>query len=179
MKLIIVVAVMLLSAAPLMAETYSWEDERGTANFTENYSSIPLKYRKHARKLGDMGSVAPPAPPAAVGATKTLPATAAPATSAGAQSSPAGEENGLFGGKKPEVWQQQMRPLYMEIKRQEQQLAEIEALIRKPTGISKSRMDGLPQEFRDAQAIYNQNLKRYNSLNDEANRVGLPAEFRK
>jgi len=176
MKLILVVACILMFAAPLMAETYGWEDETGTVNFTENYTSIPAKYRKKARKLGDMGSETSSAPPAAVSGTKTTPAVR---TAAGGEASPADEASGLFGGRKPEAWQQEMRLLYAEVKRLEQQLAELESLISKPSGISKSRSDGLPHEFRETQKLYNQSLKQYNSLNDEANKVGLPAEFRK
>lgn len=176
MKLIFTVAGILMFAAPLMAETYSWEDEAGTANFTENYSNIPLKYRKNARRLGDMGSDTSFGAPAGVGEKKALPAAK---TSAAAEASPADLAGGLYGGKKSEVWQQEMRPLYVEVKRLEQQLVELESLIRKPVGISKSRMEGLPQEFRNTQNQYNQALKQYNSQNDEANKVGLPAEFRK
>jgi Domain of unknown function (DUF4124) len=172
MKLILAVAGILIFAAPLMAETYSWEDEKGTVNFTENYTSIPAKYRKKARKLGDMGSDTSSAPPAAIsGAKETV--------IAGTGAIPSGEASGLFNGRKPEAWQQEMRPLYAEVKRLEQQLVELESLIRKPAGISKSRADGLPQEFRETQKLYNQALKQYNSLNDDANTVGLPAEFRK
>ena len=176
MKLILTVAGILIFAAPLMAETYSWEDEKGTVNFTENYTSSPAKYRKKARKLGDMGSDTTSVPPAAVSGAKATPAARATAvTGAG----PADEAGGLFGGRKPEAWQQEMRPLYAEVKRLEQQLVELESLIRKPIGISRGRMDGLPQEFRETQKLYNQALKQYNSLNDEANKVGLAAEFRK
>jgi Domain of unknown function (DUF4124) len=176
MKLILAVAGILIFAAPLMAETYSWEDEKGTVNFTENYTSIPAKYRKKARKLGDMGSDTSSAPPAAISGAKE---TAAARVNAGTGASPSGEASGLFNGRKPEAWQQEMRPLYAEVKRLEQQLVELESLIRKPAGISKSRADGLPQEFRETQRLYNQALKQYNSMNDDANTVGLPAEFRK
>jgi len=176
MRLILVLAGILVFAAPLMAETYSWEDETGTVTFTENYTSIPAKFRKKARKLGDMGSDTSPAPPAAVSGAKATPAVKA---TAGTGAGLAGEADGLFNGRKPEAWQQEMRPLYAEVKRLEQHLVELESLIRKPTGISRSRYDGLSQEFRETQRLYNQALKQYNSLNDEANTVGLPAEFRK
>jgi len=176
MRLILVLAGILVFAAPLMAETYSWEDETGTVTFTENYTSIPAKFRKKARKLGDMGSDTSSAPPAAVSGAKATPAVKA---TAGTGAGLAGEADGLFNGRKPEAWQQEMRPLYAEVKRLEQHLVELESLIRKPTGISRSRYDGLSQEFRETQRLYNQALKQYNSLNDEANTVGLPAEFRK
>jgi hypothetical protein len=176
MKLILTVAGILIFAAPLMAETYSWEDEKGTVNFTDNYTNIPAKYRKKARKLGDIRSDTPSAPPAAVSGAKATPAARA---TGGTGAGTSEEVNGLFGGRKPEDWQQEMRPLYVEVKRLELQLGELELLLRKPTGISKSRIDGLPQEYMDTKNRYNQAAKRYNSLNDEANKVGLPAEFRK
>lgn len=175
MKLTLVIACILMFATPLMAETYTWKNEKGTTSFTDNYSSIPAKYRKKARKLGDIGPDTP-IPTAVTSGTK---ATTPAKVSAGAGAGPAGEAGGLFGGRKPEAWQQEMRPLYAEVKRLEQQLAELDSLIRKPGGISKSRADGLPQEFRETQNRYNQVLKQYNNLNDEANKVGLPPEFRK
>ena len=43
MKLLIVFTGIMLWAAPLLAETYSWVDEKGTYNFTEDYSRVPTK----------------------------------------------------------------------------------------------------------------------------------------
>jgi hypothetical protein len=176
MKVITVLAGLVLWAAPLLAETYSWVDESGTYNFTEDYSRVPMKYRKSAVKRGDMDG--PPDAPLAV-KPDAKPKVPAPQKESKESQIVGAEDNGLFGGKKPEAWQQEMRPLYAEIKHLEQQMNDQQSLIRRPAGISKSRFDGLPQEFRETQKQYNQLLKQYNSLNDEANRVGLPAEFRK
>lgn len=176
MKLITVVVVIFMFAAPLMAETYTWEDETGTVNFTENYTSVPAKYRKKVRKLGGIGPDMSASLPAVVSTTKTTPAVRAISV---ASVSPEGRAAGLFGGRQAEAWQQEMRPLYADVGRLEQQLVELETLIRKPNGISKSRIDGLPQEFKAAQQLYKLALKKYNDMNDEANKVGLPADFRK
>jgi hypothetical protein len=175
MKLLLTVAGILLFAAPLMAETYSWKDESGTVSFTDNYTSIPAKYRKKARKIGEMDGQPEDSRPAESGGKDKV---AAPQKAA-ETGSKGQADNGQFAGKKAEAWQQEMRPLYAEAKRLEQQLFELESLIKNPVGISRSRMDELPQEFRETQKLYNEKLKQYNSLNDEANKVGLPAEFRK
>jgi hypothetical protein len=175
MKLLTALAGLLLFAVPLSAETYSWVDENGTYNFTEDYSRVPQKYRKNVGTRGDMYG-RPADPRASVPDSR---GTAAAPKKGKENIQQAAGDNGLFGGKKPEAWLQEMRPLYVEVKRLEQLLAEQDSKIRNPAGISKSRFDGLPQEFRDTQKQYNQTLKRYNELNDEANKVGLPAEFRK
>jgi len=175
MKVCIVLAGLVLWAAPLWAETYTWVDDNGTYNFTEDYSRVPAKYRKNVGKRGDMDGQ-PAGSRAALPSGKPAPLTPQAVKE---NQDAAGEDNGLFGGKKPEVWQQEMRPLYGEVKRLEQLLVELQALIKNPDGISKRRIDGLPQEFRETQKQYMEQLKQYNSLNDEANKVGLPAEFRK
>jgi hypothetical protein len=176
MKLILAGVCVLMCAAPLMAETYTWEDESGTVNFTENYSSVPAKYRKKARKLGEMGSDLSPAPSAvSVSGTKAAPeAKAAAGTATGAP----GEAGGLYGGKKPEAWQQEMRPLYADLKRLEKRIDELDAQSKKPAG-TLGRIEGIAREYQEAQTKYNILLKQYEGLNDEANKVGLPAEFRK
>ncbi|MBL0226004.1 MAG: DUF4124 domain-containing protein [Geobacteraceae bacterium] len=176
MKLLTALAGLLLFAVPLSAETYSWVDDNGTYNFTEDYSRVPQKYRKNVGTRGNMDGR-----PAADSRT-SVPDSRVPAAAPqkGKEDvKQAADDNGLFGGKKPEAWQQEMRPLYAEVKRLEQLLVELESLIKNPVGISKSRFDGLPQEFRDTQKQYGQTLKRYNELNDEANKTGLPTEFRK
>lgn len=177
MKSIIVAAAVLMCATPLLAETYTWEDERGVTSFTDEYSNIPAKYRKKAQKLEGLEEKAPPSAPVRDnGPAKSL---ADSKTSPEKGMLPAGATTGLYGGRKGADWLQQMRPLYVEVKRLEQQLEELGSLIRKPAGISKTRMDGLPAEFKETQIQYNQALKQYNALNDEANKVGLPLEFRK
>jgi Domain of unknown function (DUF4124) len=175
MKVCIVLTGLMLWATPLLAETYTWVDEDGTYNFTEDYSRVPLKYRKSVGRRGDMEGQ--PAVPHAEAPDAKAPVVT---PQKGKENQVQGvEDSGLYGGKKPEAWQQEMRPLYGEVKRLEQQLDELQSLIKKPAGISKSRFDGLPQEFRETQKQYMEQLKRYNSLNDEANKVGLPAEYRK
>jgi hypothetical protein len=176
MKLIVIAGMMILLAAHAGAETYTWTDENGTFNFTDDLSSVPLKYRKNVGKRGDI-NVQQDAPARA--AEPTARVKAVPAQKLGDSDVKGSAVDGLYNGKKPELWQQQMQPLYGEVKRLEQQLLQIEGLIKKPAGISKTRYDGLQNEFKEAQSKYNEALKSYNELNEAANKAGLPAEFRK
>lgn len=179
MKQIIVLTAVLLWALPLMAETYSWVDESGTVNFTEEYSRIPAKYRKKVNKRGGMGGrpATPPGNADTVSKEKQPPQQ--PQAAGDKAAPPADGANGLYGGQKAEIWQQNFRVRGAELKRLEDELVRLEGLIKKPVGISRERAFGLPQEFKDAQGRYNEALKRYNELNDAANKAGLPAEFRK
>lgn len=179
MKQLLALAVVMMWALPLMAETYSWVDESGTVNFTEDYSRVPKKYRKKVNKRGDMsGRPATSAGNADKAADKAKQPPQQP-QAAGSKAAPADSAAGLYGGQKAEIWQQNFRVRGAELKRLEEQLVRLEELIKKPVGISRERAFGLPQEFKDAQAQYGEALKRYNELNDAANKAGLPAEFRK
>ena len=171
MKFVAFVGMLLLVAAYAGAETYSWTDENGTYNFTDDLSNVPKKYRAQVEKRGDQGEQ-PSLEPEVKDAAAPPPAQKGNGTRGLA-------DNGLYGGKSAEDWQRQMRPLYAEVKRLEQQLVELESLMKNPVGISRARFDALPQEFREAQKQYNEALKSYNDLNDAANPTGLPPEFRK
>ncbi len=178
MKLIPLLMALLLWPLPLLAETYTWVDEHGTVNFTDDYSSIPKKFRKKVKRMDSTdGQAEPTARESDTDAGKTG-NPGQPRTRDGS-AAPAEADNRLYGGKKAETWQQEFRSRGAELKRLERQLIELEALIKKPVGISPERVFGLPQEFRDTQKQYNDALKRYNELNDAANQAGLPAEYRK
>ncbi|WP_168205983.1 DUF4124 domain-containing protein [Geobacter sp. FeAm09] len=174
-RIVTVVAVTLLWSLPAMAETYSWTDRSGTVNFSDDYYSVPKQYRKKVRRLGDID-----AQPAAADSGKGAGAgqqAALPEAGKGG----AGEDsaNDQYGGKKAEIWQQEFKGRYAEVKQLEKELLELEELVKKPVGISRERIQGLPQEFRATQKRYNDAVKAYNELNDAANKVGLPAEYRK
>ena len=85
----------------------------------------------------------------------------------------------MYGGYKAETWQKEFRDREAQYKQLEDQLAQIEELVKKPVGVSMERLQGLPQEFKDTQKRYDEALKAYNDLNDAANKAGLPAEYRK
>jgi hypothetical protein len=122
MRKLVIAIFTVLCAAPLMAETYSWEDETGTVNFTENYSTIPAKYRNKMEKRGDMGgaplqSTANPAP--AVKEAGTVPAEKGAST------------EGSFGGKSYEQWKQDLEGRQAAIKAMKIRIDEMEIALTK------------------------------------------------
>ena len=46
MKICMLCISLILFALPAIAETYTWEDDLGTVNFTEDLGNVPKKYRK-------------------------------------------------------------------------------------------------------------------------------------
>jgi hypothetical protein len=176
-RIVALAAVILLRSLPVMAETYTWTDNSGTVNFSDDYSSVPKEYRKNVRKLGDMDTS--PAPVDAGKSRGEQPVQ--PVISKTDTSGAPGEksDNGLYGGKKADIWQEEFKAREADYKQLESQLLQLEELIKKPVGISNERFQGLPQEFKDTQKRYNEALKAYNDLNDAANKAELPAEYRK
>lgn len=104
-RLVVIVTGVFLWTAPIMAETYSWVDDAGTYNFTEDYSRIPQKYRNKLEKRGDMGSTPEVKESAAPSATSKTPALAETKS----QEKPAsGTATGSFGGKSYDQWKQEL-----------------------------------------------------------------------
>ncbi|GAM09583.1 putative glutaredoxin-like 8.6 kDa protein in rubredoxin operon [Geobacter sp. OR-1] len=52
--ILILAAVLILTAIPLRAETYKYTDDRGGLHFVDDLGSVPKKYRKSARTMDDL-----------------------------------------------------------------------------------------------------------------------------
>ena len=48
MKALVLLAALLVFAAPALAQLYEWVDEKGQRNFTDNPNNVPAKYRGKA-----------------------------------------------------------------------------------------------------------------------------------
>jgi hypothetical protein len=104
MRKCLVIAGMLSLAAPLAAETYSWVDESGTFNFTEDYSRVPKKYRDKVDKRGDFGTA--PSKRSSVQSSTTPQPSSAKIPKAEI-SEEAGSRDVKLGGKSSEQWEQE------------------------------------------------------------------------
>lgn len=134
MKMTIMIVSLLVCAAPLCAEIYSWVDDSGTYNFTEDYSSIPKKYRKKLQKRGDMGAV-----PAEQNADAAVPARsgadqgAEPAAAARPAPPPGtGTSLGNFGGKSYDQWKQEFSDREAAMAALRSKIEELDAVLKKP-----------------------------------------------
>lgn len=180
MKSVIVTVCLLLWAFPLMAETYSWVDDNGTVNFTEEYSKVPKKYRTRAVKRGDM-SIDPSA--------QQVPADAASEKKSSGQLKPAvqndvaGLSSGseLFGGRKIEEWKREFDALENELKKLDSKMKEAEAergaIAR--GGYSREDIQRQNEKLKGATNAYNEAIERYNQLMESAKKAGVPITVKK
>jgi hypothetical protein len=169
MKLISVMAGVLLWTTPVMAETYSWVDDSGTYNFTEEYSRVPKKYRNKVGKRGDMG------------ASPALNETVSPSTGAGT-APPADPKNALagkpqaaagnFGGRSFEQWKQEFgeREAAMGVIRK--RVAEIDVLL-KANASDKEQTRVLVAERNKAAEQITEMRKQYDQLAEQARKAGI------
>lgn len=178
MKSILVIVFALMLAGQLCAETYSWVDETGTYNFSEDLSRVPKKYRKNVNRRGDMGS------------RDAAPAKANPEK--GSQSDPrkvedfSGKSGGskggdtqLFGGKTQDAWRDELKVHEIELTTLEQQLEQIKKQITTPARLSRERQAELVKEFENTRGSYTQKYKAYTELVESARKAGLVIEIRK
>lgn len=173
MKIFTVIFTVLFCASPLMAQTYTWTDEKGTVNFADELSQVPRKYRSKVKLRSDEPDTVKPEP---------VVAKEAPAAKPAAEKTtplPKDADKWMYGNRSAAQWSQEFRVREAEYKSQEQKMNVISDLMKNPVGITRERFDALPQEFRETQKEYLRLLKQYNDLNEAANQVGLPAEFRK
>lgn len=177
MRLILLLMVLLLCPLPLMAETYSWVDEHGTVNFTDDFSAVPKKFRKRVKRRDD-GSPVQPVQNIKGERSETGGKVVKEADSMKAAGNDTISPEQLFGGKKASEWQREFRERDAELGRLDAKIKEVDEA-RKNAKVSGLEMVNLYNQQRDAVERYNESVKRYNALNDAANKAGVPAEFRK
>ena len=168
MKLLIAFAGFMLWAAPLLAETYSWVDEKGTYNFTEDYSRIPIKYRNSVEKRD--GIEAPPAPSSAAPAVSAgSPANAAAGTGKDETKAPQ-----LYGGKTRAAWEQELTTAQNEVKRHEARIKELEVQLKNAGAYNVTRSHAeQQQQYLDSVNNFNKASARFFELMESARKAGL------
>jgi hypothetical protein len=174
MRTIICAGCFLLLAAQGHAETYSWIDDSGTYNFTEDYSSIPKKYRKKVKRHGDVQQdQAPQASPnieKPVQQTEKSEAKTAVAPDGGKE---------LYGGKSRADWRKELDAREAELSGIEQRMERVRQQTNDPKGISKAQFDVLKMEYDDTRATYEQKYKSYVELIETIRKAGLPVDIKK
>ena len=180
LNIFLLVLLGICSAQSLCAETYSWTDENGTMNFTENYSSIPVKFRKKVLKREEVEYEKPSTPSVVIRDNPVKSEKVQSEKQIGAISNQLkAEPKGTFGGKTGQEWSSEFRAKELEISLLAQKIRQAEELLKKPTGLNKDQINHLPQEIVSLVAQRNEAIKRYNLLNELANRAVVPPEFRK
>lgn len=171
MRLFLCICILLLMAAQPYAETYSWVDADGVWNYSDDFYSIPQKYRKKAKRTADEVSVPAEldaAPVEKIGLTDPKPASAADT------------QQQLYNGKTREAWRAEFDLHEAELKRLEVRLEELRnTLNAKPSQIPRERQTEMYKEYEDLRVEYNGKYSAYSELIESARKAGLVVEIRK
>lgn len=171
MRSFLCLCILLLTAAQPYAETYSWVDADGVWNYSDDFNSIPKKYRKKARRTADEVTV--PVESNAAPLEKTELTAPKSATGAGAQQQ-------LYNGKTQEAWRAEFDLHEAELKRLELRLEELRnTLNANPNQIPRECQTEMYKEYEDLRVEYNGKYSAYSELIDSARKAGLVVEIRK
>ena len=164
MKTMVIAALMLVLAVPLCADTYSWEDDEGTLNFTEDYSSVPQKFRKKVQRREGMSyreitvEVTPPDPPD---------------SSAEKAEEKSSEGSTLYGGKTEDQWRSELNALESEMNAQRDVMKDLEQQMKAQETFTKTRANELKKQYDEARKSFEQKYAAYNQLADSARKAGF------
>jgi hypothetical protein len=172
MRFISVMGVVLLMAVHAGAVSYSWVDDNGTYNFTEDYSRVPVKYRNKIRL--DSGTNSSNVPESA----SKNPGKAGPPTTT--EQSRVSEKSGEFSqaakqkydGKTLDEWRAELKQKEDELAKIKQQLDQRNTAL---NGIVDERRR-LTREYNDMVAEYDTKYAAYRELVAAGIRAGLPTE---
>lgn len=174
MKVLISLLFILLLAPSLNAETYSWVDDSGTYNFTEDYSKVPKKYQKKMRRRDDIRQDAKPElskepvdSPSQADKTDTK------------STAVANGEKELYGGKSRADWRKEMDALEAELATIELRMETLRKQIYDPKGVSKVQHELLKKEYDDNRATYDQKYKNYTELIETVRKAGIAVDIKK
>jgi hypothetical protein len=175
MKTSIIVAILVLLAVQVEAVTYMWEDNQGTVSFTEDLGSIPQKYRKKAKIVGEE-DVAPSA------AEQTKEEIKAGQKDKGRgetieQAAPAGQKK-TYGSKTGDTWRREFAQNSADIKASEDQLDELNGRLKDTSKMSRDEYRSIQMGVKSVENRLQRLKAKRDALTEEARRAGVPAEFR-
>lgn len=167
MRALLCLCLVLLTAGPLSAETYSWVDGEGVLNFSDDFNTVPKKYRKGVKRLGEENSPVQQKDP-------MLEKTEAPATK------PVVAADGqLYAGKTQAAWRGEFDRQEAELKRLEIRLEQQRSVLKKAGQLSRARQTELFAEYETTRQEYNDKYKLYSDLLESARKAGLTVEIGK
>lgn len=181
MKRMAVLMALLLWALPAAADTYSWVDDQGTYNFTEDLSRVPKKYRKKVKRTSDVEAPPDTAVKAvekakAGEAKQNDPAAAKTADKAGT-AAPAGKQ--LYAGKTFEAWRAELGQYESELEKIDQKLQTLRVVLGKPDQLSVKELSRTNDEYNSLRTTYTQKYAAYNELVEAARKAGLTVTIKK
>ena len=174
MKPILCLGILLLVVTPASADIYSWVDDSGTYNYTEDYSRVPKKFRKKVKQSGDFQrnilpqrSPLPVTPPAGKAEKAREPVVAT------------GDEKELYGGKSRETWRKELDVREAELNGIERRMEQLKSQIVDAKGISKEQSTAYKKEYDSKRETYEKKYTSYSEFIESARKAGLTVEIKK
>jgi hypothetical protein len=179
-KAFLVMVILMMTAGFAAADMYKWVDDKGTMNFTEDYSKIPKKYRKKVKVKRDAGESAPESATTAGEELKTEPsgksAGGTRETSAVVKDE---KKKNLYGGRTEDEWKADFKKMNDNIDSVQAQIDERRARLNNPDNLSRSRYRGIEVEIKDLEEKLTQLRGKLNALDESSTKAGVPYEIRK
>jgi hypothetical protein len=162
----LLLVLLVVSLQDVHADTYVWTDEQGTMNFTDEIGTVPKKFRKNVRKLGEDE----PAPVLKGRAA----ATAAKTTDEALQAIPGAGKGGgeSYAGKSYDQWKKDLDEREAAMTALRKRMDEIADQL-KNTSMRKGEMDKLVAEHKSLLAQFNEMKNQYNQQVENARKAGL------
>lgn len=178
MKNSIIIAVLILFAIPAAAATYTWVDNRGTVNFTEDLGNVPSKYRKKVKVLDAEEEATPAEPVETIETVK--PAPKVKGTEPAREHAVAVEKElrKTYGGKTSEAWEKEFGQLNAAIKASEDQLAELKGRLSDTSKMSRGDYLSIQRTIKIVEDRITGLRNKHDALNENANKAGVPKELR-
>ena len=181
MKKTLLLLTLLSFAVPAMGATYTWVDDQGTTNFSDDLGSIPKKYRKKAKVLGGEEEEQPPAQEQE---QKVKPKEqgqpgASGAEHRGAEPVAGQEKKGAdFGGKSGSAWKAEFGRVNADLKAAEEQLVQLRGRLANTGGMSRGEYLSIQATIRNAESRVLELRKKRDDLAAAAERAKVPGEYR-
>lgn len=175
-RIVMAVLVFLALGSLAYAELYRWVDDQGTLHFTEEYGSIPKKYRSSVQSSDDSvttGENRSPAPAAAEEGNAKGQQSVKQPPGGGQVSQPP-----VFGGKRGDVWRDELRQARAELKAYQDHLEMKRKMLADTSGMGRREYLGLTSDVKELEVKVNDLSGRLDTLNKAADKAGVPSSFR-
>jgi hypothetical protein len=155
------------------AEIYKWVDDRGQTGYSDDLGKVPKKYR-------DSAVVAEKQEQAVEIVEKSEPEKTSRKGAAAKGDQATGDDKAkpVFDGKSGEAWKQDFARQKYEVKSLEDQAAGIKERMAEPGKLSRGEYITLQNTQRDLDVRIGKAKKKFDALNDAAEKAGVPGEFR-
>jgi Domain of unknown function (DUF4124) len=175
MKVFVISIALLIISLPVLAVTYTWEDDQGTVNFTEDLGNVPTKYRKKVKVVGEEDLL----PAESDTTVDKTPVKAKVKGAGGAQEGalPAKQFDmkAVYGDKDAAAWKAEYEALDADVKAAEKQLVEYRNRLKDTSTMSRSEYLSIQATIHSIENNVVMRRQKLEELKQQAADAGVPS----